>query len=448
MRKNGCADAPQKNWLERLSHFMKSSSLVQCGKDASHESLDLRGKRCRECGCGLLKKCPDCATFVSYSNVAKHLKKCCVKSNGEGEEEEGPSFRVGYLASDWDVAKGTLPSGQYCAVPCENFPEHFHKLVLNDPTEGESYIVDAYDAIWGTLFASSKQWKLIHTFHSIKEVLEEEWPQVDILVLGNWVYPTAFQDETNGKALALDMYHKLQELEVDRRLRIFPPLDYVWYFAQKVHYYHKLSMMRLPNSAFVIPTVPVPTEHFWKRKLQDFAKEQGVSELMLKRELSETSKHVLKAKASAIGALAGRASGFRWMAQPVLQEFCEEREFRMFVINSTCKWGVATRFVNDDETGVVLEKIACAPGRKSWDKGGGKEAATVAELVVEVVSQELACASKFLRVDMVKRKGGGWWINELEYFGNAFIHFESFDNAPDMLDQVVAGVTSWLEGFH
>jgi hypothetical protein len=258
MRKNGCADAQSFFWPERLSQAMKSGELVQCGKDASHESFDLRGKRCRECGCGLLKKCSDCATFVSYSNVAKHLKKC-VKSSSEGQEEEGPCFRVGYLAAEWDVSVGTSPSGQYCAAPCKGFPEHFRKLVLNDPTEaeGDSVIVDAYDAIWGTLFATSKRWKLAHTFRSIKEVLkEEEWPELD--VLGNWAYPTAFQDETTGKALALDMYHKLQELELDQHLRIFPPLDYAWYFSQKVHYYNKLSMMMpLPEGVFVIPTVRV-----------------------------------------------------------------------------------------------------------------------------------------------------------------------------------------------
>jgi hypothetical protein len=150
-----------------------------------------------------------------------------------------------------------------------------------------------------------------------------------------------------------------------------------------------------------------------------------VAELMLKRKLSETSKNVLKAKASAIAALAGRTSGFRWMAQPMLQEFCEEREFRMFVINGTCKWVVATRFVND-ETGVALEKSACAPGRKTWDSGGGKEAAVVAEQVVEVVSQESNGLCE-------------------EILACGFIHFESY-NAPDMLDQLVAGVTSWLEG--
>jgi hypothetical protein len=64
------------------------------------------------------------------------------------------------------------------------------------------------------------------------------------------------------------------------------------------------------------------------------AKEHKATELMLKRELSETGKHVLKMKAGALGALAGRTTGLRWMAHPVLKEFSDEPKFRMFVINS------------------------------------------------------------------------------------------------------------------
>jgi hypothetical protein len=55
---------------------MKAVADVHCGKDASHEQFDLRAKRCRECGCGLQKKCPDCEKVVSYSNAAKHAKHC------------------------------------------------------------------------------------------------------------------------------------------------------------------------------------------------------------------------------------------------------------------------------------------------------------------------------------------------------------------------------------
>ena len=135
------------------------------------------------------------------------------------------------------------------------------------------------------------------------------------------------------------------------------------------------------------------------------------------------------------------------MAQPALVEFQEQEEFRMFVINGQCRWGVATRFMEGGGgNGVVLQKEACAPGRQMWDAGGGKEAGFIAEQVVRAVSADMIHASKFLRVDMVKRCDGlGWWINELEYFGNAFIHFESFDNPSEMLDQLIECVYEWTQ---
>ncbi len=38
----------------------------------------------------------------------------------------------------------------------------------------------------------------------------------------------------------------------------------------------------------------------------------------------------------------------------------------------------------------------------------------------------------------------GWWINELEFYGNAFIHFDVFDNASEMLEDVVNGTKKWV----
>ncbi len=427
---------------------MNATGDVQCGHDASHTRLDHRGKRCRECGNALQKKCPGCEGLVNYSNAAKHIKKC-VEDKGE-EEEEIETRRVGYVASEWDLEKGTLPLGQYCGSLCAGFPEHFRKLVAKDPTGESSNIVDAYDAIWGTIFATkSCHVELVYTFTSLKAILGAKWeelPEMDVLVIGNWVHPTAFQDGSNGKNLAEEVYHKLQDLEIDRHIRMFPPLDYAWYFARKVQYYNKLSLLRLPSSGgiHIIPAIAVPTEHFWKKPLQAFAKENNVGELMLKREMSEISKHVHKMKVDALDVLEGRTTGFRWMAQPVLEEFAQGREFRMYVIDGRCRWGVATQFLEDDGDGVSVHKIGCARGRKSWGSDGGKEAAAVAERVVEFVCKDMVHAAKFLRVDMVKRNGGGWWINELEYFGNAFIHFETFDNAEEFLDQIVQCISSWL----
>ena len=65
-------------------------------------------------------------------------------------------------------------------------------------------------------------------------------------------------------------------------------------------------------------------------------------------------------------------------------------------------------------------------------------------MLKSIVTNDMVHAGKFLRVDMVKRHDGGWWINELEYFGNAFIHFEAFDNASEMLDRIVTCIAGWM----
>jgi hypothetical protein len=188
-----------------------------------------------------------------------------VLENSNGSDR--PSLRVGYLAAEWDVDQGTMPAGQYCAPLCKGFPENLRSFIVKDPT-GDVTVVDAYDAIWGTIFAgtssSSVKLELVKTFQSLDEVLEaaaaklDGVPEMDVLVMDNWAHPTAFKDDTNGKNFAREVYEKLQELEVDCRLRIFPPLDYVWYFAQKVHYYNKLSLgagCLRQYGIHVIPTV-------------------------------------------------------------------------------------------------------------------------------------------------------------------------------------------------
>ena len=198
------------------------------------------------------------------------------------------------------------------------------------------------------------------------------------------------------------------------------------------------------SQVHTIPMIAVSSGQTWKKRLQVFAETHGATELVLKREMSEMSKHVKRTHVNALQPLEGRTSGFHWMAQPALVEFQEQPEFRMFVINGKCCWGVATRFIGGGDSGVVLQKEACAPDRQMWDAGGGKEAAFIAEQVVRAVSADMVHSGKFLRVDMVKQRHG-WWINELEYFGNAFIHFESFDNSSEMLDQVIECVCDWMK---
>lgn len=51
----------------------------------------------------------------------------------------------------------------------------------------------------------------------------------------------------------------------------------------------------------------------------------------------------------------------------------------------------------------------------------------------------------FLRVDMIQRDRGGFWISELEFFGNEFIHFEAFDNADELMNELILSVSKWMQ---
>jgi hypothetical protein len=182
----------------------------------------------------------------------------------------------------------------------------------------------------------------------------------------------------------------LRDLEVERRLRVFPPLEYVWYFAQKVHFLTRLHLLLLPSAALnvqPIPMMPVPTGHSWKAQVQDFARQHQTTRLVFKREFSDCRKHVLEMDVNALSALPGRgpaaSGGFRWMVQPWLCEFSEFPEMRMYMLNGKCSFGVMTRF---DASGDSMTMVATAPGRRSWlEPWGGRDAALAAEYVVAAV---------------------------------------------------------------
>jgi hypothetical protein len=240
-------------------------------------------------------------------------------------------------------------------------------------------------------------------------------------------------------------------LEVERRLRVFPPLEYVWYFAQKVHFLTRLHLLLPPSAALnvqPIPMMPVPTGHSWKAQVQDFARQHQTTRLVFKREFSDCRKHVLEMDVNALSALPGRgpaaSGGFRWMVQPWLCEFSEFPEMRMYVLNGKCSFGVMTRF---DASGDSMTMVATAPGRRSWlEPWGGRDAALAAEYVVAAVRQDQVGAGHFLRVDLVRRSNsdGGWWLNELEFFGNAQLILEVFDNATDLLQETMMCTKEWI----
>jgi hypothetical protein len=176
---------------------------------------------------------------------------------------------------------------------------------------------DAYDVLWGTISMDVAHYEMARVYQSLDELLtaieERTLPEgLDLLVMGNWIHPTAHTEDSKS-AVELSLLARivwsvvcaesfsfrlllrsLHDLELDLQLRVFPPLDYAWYFAQKA-----LCMMRagqlLPMSLAVqpIPTLPVSLGRTWKLQVQEFARTHGATKLMFKREISECKEHAV-----------------------------------------------------------------------------------------------------------------------------------------------------------
>ena len=436
-----------------MSKKKKKMKRVRCSVNDTHDDIDPHSRKCRVCKSSLERLCEGCDKFANYANFNIHRKACKHKQVAAATPvvaavQKEKKVRFAFLASSWSYKKGQEPVGplgQYCGELPAGFPKDIRRKEIEDPS-GDNSFVDVYDALWGSL-ALDADFELVHMFHSLDDVIANagNHHKLDLLIVGDWIYPSMGATDSAEK-----MHQVLQNLEMDcRGLRVFPPLEYAWYFAHKARFLTRLAKMPLhPRLVKPIPTLPVSMGHFWKPEVKEFAKEHGVEKVMLKREFSDRNRHVKEMNVSSLEALAGRDT-IRWFAQPFLTEFSVNPEMRMYVIDGKCTFGCITRFVHKEEDGSShLSTVATAPGRQTWScAGGGKEAAAVAEHVVQIIGRDQAHALRFLRVDLVKQSNGGdgWWLNELEFFGNAHILLEVFDNAPELLELILASTKKWIK---
>lgn len=70
---------------------------------------------------------------------------------------------------------GKLPMGQYLGyLPLEEYPfNKFKKLHVIDPSvKGVEHDLDAYDALWGTIFHKRKDlFEVVHIYESLEDVI-------------------------------------------------------------------------------------------------------------------------------------------------------------------------------------------------------------------------------------------------------------------------------------
>lgn len=289
---------------------------IRCGRFPDlHTQFNVHKKQCASRGCvwPLERYCEHCNTWGSYSNFAKHV--CRGRGRGGLQPnndvnvqvvEEHRKLRFVYLASAWELDiddEGgkfrVLPMGQFREALPVSFPKQsFRMLHVNDPS-GDSYAIDSYDAVWGTIAMDAAHYELVHVYHTLDELLDAirgngTLPEgLDMIVMGEWIHPVIYK--SNSKPEVERILVSLHALEVERNLRVFPPLEYSWYFAQKCLYLTRAAQL-IPKSLRVkpIPMLPVPMGHVWKPQVQEFVRQHEVTKLMFKRELSDCRKHAVE----------------------------------------------------------------------------------------------------------------------------------------------------------
>jgi hypothetical protein len=280
---------------------MKRSRDVCCRKNGDHSSLDRKHSKCNDCDARLVVTCSFCKKTVSYSFITKHEEACGRKTaETENEQVARRQRRIAYVSSDWELGEDgfvTMPRGQYPGGLPANFTEAVGADVtlrvhsIDDPsTRGEQWM-DTYDAIIGHIACDvDNNFELVRVFEDWTELSDllsttGAFADIDILIVGNWIHDVVLFDQ--GDMASVGSWHRrLEMLEVEADLRVFPPLDYAMHFAFKDVYYRHLLRMQFPAGLplHCIPTSFIaPEQQGWKKVAKELASEHAVDSVVFKR---------------------------------------------------------------------------------------------------------------------------------------------------------------------
>jgi hypothetical protein len=361
-------------------------------------------------------------------------------------------LRIVLVGSKWDKEDEIDASGQYRFEDItelgDGFPSGLRIGEDNLDGGGETWF-DAYDAIWGKL-SSDDGFELLKiiSISDLDHIIKDgKLPNstYDILVVGDWV-STLVNKGCTYEGL-MKYKHDLEVLELRHQITIFPPIGYVWRFADKLAYLNRLIQLPLPERVEVMPSTYI-------LKRSKSANAMNMTEApngwCVKRAFSGCCDHVTKHQSlntalRHIKACDKKAkSEWPYLVQEQVPEFQTSSECKMFVLSGECTFGALTR----DNTTNHHSMKALRPGTKLWTDIG-QYAAELAVAITAAVRMMDPGAGHFIRVDMLcldetSPKTSTWILNELEYFGDTHIPFDLYDNADERLEEVCASVKQWV----
>lgn len=437
---------------------------VRCKRDRSHSRLDRASSSCSVCSSKLEASCSKCGEFKSYAHIKAHEGKCTAPEPSEPPK----TLTFAYWASTWAFGEeGFLvpPKGQFWdGLPEGCSKRHgFRVCKVKDPSLKGMEWMDSYDALFAKI-GTDPHFKLAKVYHNWLDIeglvkTPKLLKGIDVLVIGNWVHRVAMKQ--NSTDILLMWLERFRNLEAESGCRIFPPLDYSSFFARKELLPSLIERtVRAPMRS--TPTLCiVGSRDTWKERVFSFAKENGAEKLVFKRSISGMKQHVRFVDLTDLdsfrleddpedGSLVssrerGRSSSdsaqpnlLAWTVQPFVKEFVEHDELRLYIVDGKFLWGLATNF--KDGEGIALFPFAEGRRGSNWSE----DAVHAAERLVAAIAVHHAHAARFLRIDMIPSNDGGWCVNELEFFGDAFLHLEVMDDAYELFPTLVECVKKWM----
>jgi hypothetical protein len=385
--------------------------------------------------------CAKCGQWFSAPGIAQHERTCQpakrqhMDAAAAQSDDERRVLRVVYVLSQ---TKGER--GQLAVVADETFPCWLTKMGDDD-----GGWVDAYDALLAALHSKGAV-RVVHVVQDRKSVRDhiseqqvfvtEESGPVDVLMWPNWLFELLHVCKT--LAALHEWVELLRQYERVHRCVVFPSIEYALFFARKDVWTHRV---RLPPTVHTIPTHYVYGGSKWQADVLAFARTQQTTRLVMKRAVGECGHQVwdevgVEGSGGGLSGLPAKLDSLPYMVQPFVQDFAQERELRLYVVEGTLSFGVESWW-----EGATKLRYDC------WSEESDGGARAAAERVVQLIAQECCAeAAHFLRLDMVHRRAddGHWWLNEAEFFGNAHLLFSVMPQPRELFDTLVEALGRWL----
>lgn len=434
----------------------------RCPADESHE---VGWRHCNVCEPPRVVQalCAKCSLWFSAPGIAQHERTCqpakrqrMDPASGAGSEEEDEeqddeapgALRVVYVQSQKEGERGRLEFVDETLFAAGAAPW----LTVHRAVTAGLWWVDAYDALFAALLQRGKgAIRLVHVVRDRKSVRDHISEQraflageaaFDVLVWPNWLFELLHV----GKTLAAlhEWVELLRQYERVHRCVVFPPIEYVLFFARKDVW--MCAHVRLPPSVHIIPThyiYPATVSgKKWRASVVAFARKQQTKRLVVKRAVGECGHQVWEEVTvvdggTKLSGLPAKLDPLPHLVQPFVEDFAKERELRLYMVRGALWLGLESWWDGPDKLRY-----------DSWDESKFPGARAAAERVAQLLAQECcADAGHFVRLDMVRRlSDGGWWLNEAEFFGNAHLLLKTIPEAQaqEAFNTMVGALQRWL----